>query len=395
MNLKKGIYRFLVYIKKSLGVFPVAKIVSPNECGTKVAVLVNESNEDLQVVPVYNFINKGTISIHVHEISLYKYKNATLFYDSDLLLVGKDRMVWPKYFNYNYCKNLVRDDVYIEEKNGQIYYKNYKVIKRYDVVFSMLGKFSQVWAHAIVEYLPKLAVLRDAIRDCKNKITVLVPEYKDPQLKEIIYNELNKYNVDIEVVYPKQAISSEIAYYIERPAFFTDHEVNVSIGDQYIPYKTVDVIRKLLVDTYAKNSIIQDKYRYIFLPRRGGLGKGIINEPEIEQFFKNKGFYFVEPHKLTLKDKIDLFQSAEIIVGPAGSAFTNLIFCRPGTKVLCFSNYQRLFDNYISMPLQHFGVRILYLSGFDNKKENPAHCSYSLNLNDVITAAKTIGVFDE
>ena len=100
----------------------------------------------------------------------------------------------------------------------------------------------------------------------------------------------------------------------------------------------------------------------------------------------------MEPHKVSFEEKIQIFQSAEVIAGPSGSAFSNLLFCRPNTKVLIFSNYQRVFENYSSMPLQYYGVDIHYVTGYDDKIQNPAHCSYYIPMEKVISAAKLYGI---
>lgn len=48
------------------------------------------------------------------------------------------------------------------------------------------------------------------------------------------------------------------------------------------------------------------------------------------------GFTFVYMEDLSFCEQVSLMAQAEIIVGPTGAAWTNIIFASPGTKALCW-----------------------------------------------------------
>jgi len=60
----------------------------------------------------------------------------------------------------------------------------------------------------------------------------------------------------------------------------------------------------------------------------------ITNEDEVELLFKKHGYVTIEPQKLSIDDQISIYHSAEIIAGSTGAAFSNIIFCRPKTKLI-------------------------------------------------------------
>jgi capsular polysaccharide biosynthesis protein len=64
----------------------------------------------------------------------------------------------------------------------------------------------------------------------------------------------------------------------------------------------------------------------------------LINAIEIEQRYLAAGFEIIYPEDYTLDEQICIFNSATNIAGPHGSAFVNIIFCRPGTRVSVFSH---------------------------------------------------------
>ena len=78
-----------------------------------------------------------------------------------------------------------------------------------------------------------------------------------------------------------------------------------------------------------------------FFIRRRGRTRGITNQEEIAEFFISKGWVAIHPEELSLAEQIAWFHNAEVIVGEHGAAFTNLLWCRPGCRVveLCPGNF--------------------------------------------------------
>lgn len=68
--------------------------------------------------------------------------------------------------------------------------------------------------------------------------------------------------------------------------------------------------------------------------RRGASTRQMLNEAEVAVAVAALGFEIIEPEQLSPAEQIAAFASADIVVGPAGSAMFNVAFCRPGTKVL-------------------------------------------------------------
>jgi len=60
------------------------------------------------------------------------------------------------------------------------------------------------------------------------------------------------------------------------------------------------------------------------------------NQPEIFEIFRQQGFQKVFMEELSLKEQISLIYNAEVLAGPTGAEWTNLIFCREGAKCLCW-----------------------------------------------------------
>ena len=73
--------------------------------------------------------------------------------------------------------------------------------------------------------------------------------------------------------------------------------------------------------------------RRIYVARRQGSERAVVNEAELLPALQERGFEVVRCESLSFADQVKLFREAEIVVGPHGGGFANLVWCEPGTKV--------------------------------------------------------------
>lgn len=114
--------------------------------------------------------------------------------------------------------------------------------------------------------------------------------------------------------------------------------------------------RELLIPTYGSNSLGmgQGPWNPAFLKRcfvpegasgrpatrrlyvsRGSDGaRGVSNDAELAAYLVSVGFETVRTERLTVCEQAALFDEAEAVIGPHGAGFSNIAFCRPGTRVV-------------------------------------------------------------
>jgi Capsular polysaccharide biosynthesis protein len=74
--------------------------------------------------------------------------------------------------------------------------------------------------------------------------------------------------------------------------------------------------------------------RRIFLSRSDAGFRRLANERDLHPLLESHGFEIVTPGSLDLSAQARLFAEADIIAGPAGAAFANLVFASPGAHVV-------------------------------------------------------------
>ena len=72
----------------------------------------------------------------------------------------------------------------------------------------------------------------------------------------------------------------------------------------------------------------------LLVGRSGGVSRQVRRWEEIRNKLIPLGFSEFDPGQASLQEQADAFRGAEIVVGAHGAALTNLVFCRPGTRVL-------------------------------------------------------------
>ena len=77
-----------------------------------------------------------------------------------------------------------------------------------------------------------------------------------------------------------------------------------------------------------------DTPRRLYVSRRDSTKRRLENEVEIEAALVRHGFSIVTLTGVSFPDQVRLFRNVEIVVGPHGAGFANLLFCQPGTRVI-------------------------------------------------------------
>lgn len=90
-------------------------------------------------------------------------------------------------------------------------------------------------------------------------------------------------------------------------------------------------LRSTFLQQNTYNRSLPDR---IFVNRRDSTKRALINESEVEDFLTEYGFESVSLSNLSVRSQAHLFHNANVIISPHGAGLTNLIFCKPSTKVI-------------------------------------------------------------
>lgn len=118
-------------------------------------------------------------------------------------------------------------------------------------------------------------------------------------------------------------------------------------GSAVCPDWIIDRYRDLLIPKAKSVSSVGG--RKIYVSRRDAPSRKFLNENEVCETLKHRGFDIVELSPLDLENKIAVFRDASCIVSQTGAALANLMFCRQGTKIVELVDQRFVYPLYASI----------------------------------------------
>ena len=193
-------------------------------------------------------------------------------------------------------------------------------------VFSLLcgASGNDNYYHWFFDVLPRYYLFKKAI-DIKSKDFFVVPNIKHEFQRETlrllkIKNIINAYKVN----------------HVQAKNIYVS---NLKFSANKFPPKWI--IKEHKKYFLKKNKFINNKNKInIYISRKDSINhhREILNEKELLNILKKRNFKIVKLSKLSILQKINLFQKAKVVVGLYGAGLLNLIFSNKKTKVLEIKN---------------------------------------------------------
>ena len=101
------------------------------------------------------------------------------------------------------------------------------------------------------------------------------------------------------------------------------------------------------------------KNEKIYLSRQNSSYRNLINEGDVIDYLKPKGFRVMDLNNFSIGQQIEIFSNASVVISPTGSSLTNTIFCKPGTQIIEIApEYQFDYENIFKFRYQHISAQL-------------------------------------
>ena len=193
-------------------------------------------------------------------------------------------------------------------------------------VFSLVqGASGSNYWHWLYDVVPKIEILH------KNNFLNKISFFYLPDINNFILDVLKCYGIT-----ENQLINSKKFKHITADELFVFEHLYILKGTFN---KGFEKIPKWIV-TFLKLKFTSLKKRFntsnkIFIDRSDSkfLHFQIKNNDQIKKYLETKGFKSYQLSQLSFFEQIYLFNNSNIIIGPHGAGFANLVFCKKRTKI--------------------------------------------------------------
>jgi hypothetical protein len=249
------------------------------------------------------------------------------------------------------------------------------------------GTYSNNYYHWIVEFLSRFWII-DQYPEYKH-LPLIIDAHLHPNFLEALKMANSDERSFIPIRYgegyrvKKLIIPSKLAF---MPMNLKNGVSLSYTHDAVSPLAIAFLREKFGVERRVLN---QRQSRRIYISRKTGKYRKLLNEEEIEHLFKKYGFVVVRPELLSFQEQLDIFSSAEIIAGPTGSAFTNMIFSPSSTKIILFHTH----TSYLFSSIAHIiGQDLIYVTGVDVAGTHPKeyHWNFCVDVADAEEAIRLV-----
>lgn len=344
------LFSFRVY-RKTNKIFKVVPIIGIKEyCKkNKLTYIVVEEEKEREVLKA-KFWNKSReicSKFPSSERYIANIRNAEIIGESTVL-IAEGYLLNDMIFNDSEDRIDMRDNSLKKVWNNEAVIAQYDNKQECNQAINLINVATFNYYHALIEVLSKLLIV-DQYEEY-GRYPILVDEIilKIPQLKEALDIINYKNHPIIGVAKDEKWLVSNLIQ-ISGGTWLplnVYHRDMFKMSDFMISEKYLLLLREHILKVILKDKENIHKNRKIFISRKNTKTVRLKNEEKIRKLFEKKGFEIIYTEEMTFGEQVECFNNASCVVSATGAALTNIIFCRPGTEIVCIMPKEFQFETY-------------------------------------------------
>lgn len=249
------------------------------------------------------------------------------------------------------------------------------------------GLASNAFGHWLPEFLPKLQFLQHHV-DFDN-----FPIIVDAQMPPSHFDHLRRLASNpIILLQPNESLICKRLLVAPSPAFLPVELFPNDIPLHELPGLSPRAMRFLQSLQPLESTPVRDKR--LFLARKNMKWRRLLNESEIADDLSTIGFETVFMEDITVSEQIALFDQAQWIVAPNGSALLNTVFAHPSVKLIVLTQPNLHNWGTFQGPMDALGYQSICVPGNYAAMEDHKHSDYHIPIAHIRQALFDWGMYE-
>ena len=257
--------------------------------------------------------------------------------------------------------HLSTDGAVLAHRDGRVALPAREGLERLPQALSLLGLHSFAYGHWLEELFPKLWACLDV--PGFEAVTVLVDAQMPAQHMASLALALGGLD-RVRVLPPGQALQVDELWAVTSPLYYPIGPAPG--GEDGVGWHVMDgAWLAACLHRLAGHwpSLPDSPHRRLYLSRADTQHRRLLNRPAVEAWFRDQGFAVLDCNGLSFPEQLALMRGAEWIVAPEGSALSNTLFARPGTRIGVLAGPQLAHHESYAQVTQALGQRLCLCLG--------------------------------
>lgn len=351
-----------------------------------------QTTNALSCAPRISINHNYSITTHIPATYLYLFNKVILHTHSSNFLYGTQQELMIERVscaNLKFCDYTTGFLRFHNSTHALIRKNPFKVYRKFKENCLYLGGNGVYnYYHWLIEIAPKLLLVTPQLLEKYNIHFLIIDKSIQtiPSLNDILKLLLKKQELELEIIYQNNhdLRAFENSFYINNRnnfVFNSKEKLSSIYFSQYCPILIKQMRHFCLEQSQLKlqQPIYPDK---IFLARKSGTARSY-NQNEILEYFQQIGFTALYLDEYSFLEQVSIFNQAKFIIGPTGAAWSNIIFCQPGTQALCWLSEQLAEFSVFSTLATLVQCDMRFVLAQAENQDDP-HSNYSVQLDTII-----------
>lgn len=258
----------------------------------------------------------------------------------------------------------------------------------------LMHEHSYNYFHAMVEVVARFIRLRQDRPDSISRSALLADDAM-PIVTRRLLEQLAWPGCRIYFVPRGRSIATQTIVYPRETAYLPDVYVRETrVGEHVVDQAALGLLAQATLSLHSRADRRAPTGSQVLVLRGAGRRR-LHAENQLSRILQQRGFEVYAPTSSTpLEEQIRVFRTAELVVAATGAALTNLVFMRPGSRVICLSSRQAslaltIWDqlaNVAGVEIKHVRSAVRYAP--NHVQEMYHHHDYELDVDQVLAAIR-------